>query len=148
MVSTSIRQLTEEVRRLRRQRGDKVRLPEALREAAAYLAASHGIRVVSRELGISRNSLRPWMKRYAVATAPRAKRSQSTTQAARLSEPVAFFEIKTSPAATPGRLPESAASTVELTRPDGTTMRVTGELAKELAAVMLEKFTTVRGGAL
>jgi len=148
MVSTSLRQLTDEVSRLRRQRGDKVHLPEALREAAAYLAASHGIRVVSRELGISRNSLRPWMKRYPVAPAPRAQRSRSKAQAAQRPEPVAFFEIKTSPAAAPGRAPEGATSTVELTRPDGLTMRVTGELAKELVAAMLEKFTTVRGGTL
>ena len=148
MVSTSLRQLTDEVSRHRRQCGGKVHLPEALREAAAYLAASHGIRVVSRELGISRNSLRPWMKRYPVAPAPRARRSRSTAQAAPRSEPVAFFEIKTSAATAPGRASESATSTVELTRPDGMTMRVTGELAKELAASLLEKFTTPKGATL
>lgn len=148
MVSTSLRQLTDEVSRHRRQRGDKVHLPEALREAAAYLAASHGIRVVSRELGISRNSLRPWMKRYPVAPAPRTKRSRSTARAAPRPEPVAFFEIKTSSATAPNHASEGATSTVELTRPDGMTMRVTGELAKELLAGLLEKFTTVRGGTL
>lgn len=145
MVTRSLGQLTDEVRQLRRERGEGAHLPEALREAAANLAAKHGIRVVSRELGISRNSLRPWMKRHPAV--PATKQSiPAAPEAPQRPEPVAFFEIKTSPAVAPGWTAESTTPAIELVRPDGLTMRVTGALAKELAAAMVDKFTTFGGG--
>ena len=62
---------------------------------------------------------------------------------AKLNEPkIEFVEIK---AGAPFQLAvpraESSASTVEVARPDGWTVRVTGELAKDFAGAMLGKFT-------
>ena len=57
-------------------------------------------------------------------------------------ERIDFVEIKAgTPGRTPAAGPDSSASAIEVTRPDGSTVRVTGDLARELAATLLGKIT-------
>jgi len=105
MILRSLQQLTDEVRRLRLERGEGAHLPESLREAVAHLAATDGIRSVSRSLDVSRSTIRFWMKRYPATfctQTAKAKRSRTCVaermQVAPLSTmavpaPIAFFEI-------------------------------------------------------
>lgn len=158
MILRSLQQLTDDVRRLRLERGVGAHLPESLREAVAHLAATDGIKFVSRSLDVSCETIRLWMKRYpAIACTPTAKAKRSRTsvleriQVAPLSSravpaPIAFFEIKTSASLAADHRPASPTSSVELTRPDGWVLRASGDLAKDLAPTALGQFfTTIRG---
>lgn len=158
MILRSLQQLTDEVRRLRLERGVGAHLPEALREAVAHLATTDGVRTVSRSLDVSRNTIKRWMKRYPAIVgtqAAKAKRSRTSVpegmRVAPLSTmavpaPIAFFEIKTSAPLAADHRPASATSSVELTRPDGWVLRASGDVAKELALTMFGQFfATIRG---
>lgn len=153
MVIRSLHQLADAVRRFRLERGESSHLPEFLREATAQLAASDGIRAVSRDLGISRNTIKLWMQRYPVVVGARAgkpTRSRAalpppgpgTPLSAAVPAPIAFFEIKTIAAAVPDCRLEASTSSLELTRPDGWVLRASGELAKELASTTFQRFFT------
>ena len=158
MILRSLHQLTDDVRQLRLERGVGAHLPESLREAVAHLAASDGIRSVSRSLDVSRNTIRLWMKRYPATPCTQAAnqmRSRTSVpdgmRVAPLSTvavpaPIAFFEIKTSASLATDHRPPFATSSVELTRPDGWVVRASGDVAKDLAPMMLGQFfTTIPG---
>lgn len=144
MVRRTLQQIGREARRFRRKHGAGAHLPASLRKDAALLAVSDDAEAVTRELKISRETLRRWGIRYpatgvAVAT-PRsvAKTARSTVKAK--PRKIDFVEIK----GTTSRQvvqPESLSSVVEVTRPDGWTVRLTGDLAKDLAAATLAKLT-------
>ena len=140
MASSSLQQVSEEIRRLHRERGRRAHLPDHLRESIVGLAAEHGAGVVSRELDVTRNTIDRWVKRHPDPVPSRVKRSTKSLTPTR-QDPVAFFEIKTSPTQA-ARTPECVSTAIELARPDGMVLRLTGELARELAASMLDRFTT------
>ena len=150
MVPSTLQQVTDEVRRLRHERGKRVHLPDPLRESVARLASERDVSAVSRDLGITRNTIAKWMKRYPAPSRSRSpapqRESPVTSRAAVVRpEPIAFFEITTSPAPAASRASDSAASSIELARPDGMTLRLSGELVRELAVSILDRFTTTGG---
>jgi len=149
MVRHTIKQVGREARQFRRKHGVGAHLPEDLREAAAQLAASHETQTIIRELEISGETLRRWKERYAVTKSAVVPESSVTQRAATKPATVRPFakikkidvvEIKTSGFTSAGR-PEGPASFVEVTRPDGWTVRMTGDLAKVLATAMVGNFT-------
>lgn len=85
------------------------------------------------------------MKRYPKPSRKKSKVARSLPAAT--PTPVAFFEIKADAPVPIGPASADATQTVELRRPDGWTLRVSGDLAKELAPVMLQKFSTLQGAA-
>lgn len=139
MVRRTLQQIGREARRFRRKHGPGAHLPAVLRQAAAQLAASHDGERITRELRISGETLRRWKIRFpevrAAAARSVAKPARATAKAKRK---IDFVEIK---GGTPGQVvrSESSSSVVEVTRPDGWTVRVTGDLAKELATATLGK---------
>ena len=139
MVRHTLQEVGHEARRLRRQHGAGVHLPASLRKAAAQLAASHDDEAITQELKISRETLRRWKLRWQAARVA-APRSAVTKPARAKPKGIDFVEIK---ANAPRQMvqPESSLSVVEVTRPDGWTVRVTGDLAKDLAAATLAKLT-------
>jgi hypothetical protein len=149
MVRHTIKQVGREARQFRCKHGLGAHLPRNLREAAAQLAAVHETQAIIRELEISGETLRRWKERYTAlksAVAPDSSvRNRGATKPATV-RPLAkikkidVVEIKTS-GLTPIGCPEGSTSVVELMRPDGWTMRVTGDLARGLATAMVGKFT-------
>ena len=141
MVRHTLQQIGREVRRFRRKHGAGAHLPARLRQAAVDLAASLDAEKITVELAISGETLRRWRLRYPAAriSPPRlvAKKTRSTVKAR--PKKIDFVEIK----GTPRQVvqPESPSSAIEVTRPDGSTVRVTGDLAKDLAATLLGKIT-------
>lgn len=167
MDTSTFQQVAKEIRLIRRERGRRAHLPEPLRMSVAQLAIERdNAAAISRDLNITRKAVASWVKRYGAF--PRAKRGKAAVTASKVvgkaataaakaaatptskasararPEPVAFFEIKTS-AAHSTRAPEVASTALELARPDGMTLRLSGELARELAASMLDRFTTTGG---
>lgn len=142
MVRHTLQQIGREVRRFRRKHGAGAHLPSRLRQAAVDLAASHDAEKITVELAISGETLRRWRLRYPAAriAPPRfvAKKTRSTVKAR--PKKIDFVEIK---GLTPRQVvqPEILSSVVEVTRPDGWTVRLTGDLAKDLAAATLAKLT-------
>ena len=141
MVPSTLKQVSEEILRLRRERGHRTHLPGHLRQSIVDLAAEHSVEVVIRELGVTRKTIERWVERQPVPA--RAKREKKALAPAR-NDPIAFFEIKTG-LTPPTRTSECASAAIELARPDGMTLRLSGELARELAASMLDRFTTTGG---
>ena len=146
MVRHTIKQVGREARQFRRKHGVGAHLPKNLREAAAQLAAVHETQAIIRELEISGETLRRWKERYPAtqsAVVPKSsvtKRAATKPAAIRRLAKIDVVEIKASGLTSVVR-PEGSMSVVEVTRPDGWTVRVTGDLARGLATAMVGKFT-------
>jgi hypothetical protein len=139
MVRRTLQEIGREARQLRRQHGAGVHLPEVLRKAAVQLAASYDDEAITRELKISQETLRRWKLRWPAARVA-GPRSAVTKPARAMAKGIDFVEIKGN---APRQVvhPESSSSVVEVTRPDGWIVRVTGDLAKDLATTTLAKLT-------
>ncbi len=139
MVQT-LQQVRDELCEFRQVHGPTALPPESLRKAVVRLCDSHARSTITRELRIGWNTLIRWIE----VGSPSRPMAAAAKVRAKLNEPkkIEFVEIK---AGAPFQLAvpraESSASTVEVTRPDGWTVRVTGELAKDFAGAMLGKFT-------
>ena len=147
MVRSSIQQLGREARQIRREHGAGAHLPEGLRKAAVQLSSSQRTEAIIRELEISGETLRRWKERYPAAMSA-TTRSSLPRQAATKPEPIRpaarinridVVEIKAS-GPSPVGCAGGVTSAIEVIRPDGWTMRMTGDLAKDLAATMVGKF--------
>jgi len=147
MARRTLKQVAETARRYRKRHGTRAHLPEDLREAAAQMARSHAVGTVVHDLGICPTSLRRWMKVYPAVrvTPPRpsATRRKVKAKPRAAAKRIDFVEIK---AGQPRQVvqPADPASAVEVTRPDGSTVRVTGELAKAAFAAMLGEIQPLR----
>lgn len=138
MARHTLQEIGRKARRLRREHGAGVRLPASLRKAAAQLATSHDDEAIIGELKISRETLRRWKLRWPAVrvAAPRSAAAKPARATAKAKPRVDFVEIKGSMPRQVGQ-PESPVSAIEVTRPDGSTVRVTGDLA----ATLLGKIT-------
>ena len=127
----SHQQVQSDIREFRRYSGQKAHLPEPLRKAAAQLAASEGVGKISQELAINRASLQRWVRLGFPAVKAAALPIAPT-------KTIEFVEIKAPRSAF---RPEGLCPSIEVTRPDGWTVRVSGDLAKDVAASILGKFS-------
>jgi len=144
MVRRTLQEIGREARQLRRRHGAGVHLPAGLRKTAAQLAASHDDEAITQELRISRETLRRWKLRWPTGLRIEAPRSGVAKPGKAKPKRIDFVEIK---ADQPRHVVQPAmppTSSVEVTRPDGSMVRVTGELASTVAAAMLAEIQPLR----
>jgi hypothetical protein len=144
MVRHTLQQIGREARQYRKKHGAGVRLPVGLRKAAALLATRDDAEAIAEELKISRETLRRWGIRYpsvrGAVVSPQSATKASRSAARSRAKKFDFIEIEDT---TPRRVDQldGSSSVVEVTRPDGWTVRVTGDLVKDLAAATLAKLS-------
>ena len=141
MAIRSIERLRNEIRELRRLHGRNVHLSRTIRESAVNLAAKHGPGVYER-VGIHLQSVKRWERLYPslfnAAVAPAVEGACDNPS----KEKIGFIELKAAPE--PLRKlgwPEHAASVVEVARPDGWVLRMSGELAEDFVRSTIGKFS-------
>ena len=144
-MAQTLQQVRDELRDFRKAHGHTAHVPETLRKAVVRLCDSHTRGAITRDVGLGWNTLLRWIEIDGAGPAAATRTASAAKVKAKVKEPknIGFVEIK---GATPFQLAAPltegpASSTIEVTRPDGWTVRVTGELAKDFAGAMLGKFT-------
>jgi len=144
MAATTINELRDEIRDLRRTRGAHAHLPRSMREAAIRLANRHGSGAYA-EMGINLQSVKRWERLYPILFLGGSHVKSAVDEESKKprGERVGFVEIKTSPIleTRPSLWPENPTSVVEVARPDGWTFRMTGELARDFVSATISKFS-------
>jgi hypothetical protein len=131
MPQRTLHQVAQEARRYRREHGRRAHLPVALRKAVAELSCGRASAAVARELGVSPHAVSHWRKLYPAPRVEKQSAAPRRSKAKAALKRIDFVEIKAQEPRPVSAATEVSQSALEVTRPDGSMVRVTGELAKD-----------------
>ena len=143
MATHAVEKLRKKIFALRRRRGSsKAYLPATIREEAIRLAAQHGTDTYA-QLGIRLELVKIWKSHYSSFFRSVNKAAPASRPALKIpeKEKPCFVEIKAGPEPRRSLWPENTSSVVEVVRPDGWTLRVCGELAKDVVHATIGKIS-------
>ena len=137
-----IEELRKKIYDLRCRRGPKAYLPATIREEAIKLAARHGADTYA-QLGIKLELVKIWKHHYSDVFRSVNKAAPVPGRALKIpaEEKPRFIEIKADPEPRRSLWLENTSSVVELVRPDGWMLRVSGGLAKDVVHATIGKFS-------
>ena len=131
MTHPDLRKVRSEVRRHRRRHGPRAQIPEKLRQDSVRLAKRHSLSAIANALAVSVGSVRRWKDRC-------DDDSPGSTSV----KPIDFIEIIPQ-GGFPGSVTGGSDSrnTVEVIRPDGWRLRLSGDCPEQLLSAVLGRFS-------